>query len=135
MPFLFILNNHSTPQNIIQTHESIKRYSPCNSLPPSSPSLPALPSSLLRPTRPSAAPELHSAVSSTSSILLPSPARTVSIVPVFHTCNLLTTSLATGAPQTIDEFDADCATLGVTAQCCLLPIVSLLTCAKSLNQC
>lgn len=29
----------------------------------------------------------------------------------------------TGAPQTIDEFDAVCATLGVTAQCCVLPIL------------
>lgn len=38
--------------------------------------------------------------------------------------HLLTRTLATGAPQTIDEFDADCATLGVTAQCCVLPIVS-----------
>jgi hypothetical protein len=71
----------------------------------------------------------------TSSILLPSPARTVSVGFTHPTLNLLTTSPATGAPQTIEEFDADCATLGVTAQCCLLPIVSLLTCDKSLDQC
>jgi hypothetical protein len=132
MPLLFIFNNQSTPHNITQKHKSIKRYSPCNSLPPFSLSLQALLSSWPRPTLPFAAAELHSAASLTSLILLPSPARTVSVGFTFPSLNLLTTSPATGAPQTIDEFDADCATLGVTAQCCLLPIVSLLTFVDSL---
>jgi hypothetical protein len=38
---------------------------------------------------------------------------------------------ATGAPQTIDEFNAVCADLGVTAQCCVLPIVSLMPMSDS----
>jgi len=49
------------------------------------------------------------------------------------TTNLLTTVTAVGAPQTIDEFNAVCADLGVTAQCCVLPIVSLLTHVTSCN--
>lgn len=108
-------------------NQTIKRRSPCSSLPPFSLSLPALPSPWPRPTLPFAAAELHNAASSTFLILLPSPARTVSAGFALHTFNSLTTVPATGAPQTIAEFDAVCAGLGVTAQCCVLPIVSPLT--------
>ena len=33
-------------------------------------------------------------------------------------------SSAPNAPQTLEEFDAACGETGVTAQCCVLPIVS-----------
>ena len=111
----------STSSNILITRPL---HPPPPPPPPSSLSLPALLSSWPRPTLPFAAAESHSAASLTSSILLPLPARTVSVGFTLPTLNSLTTSPATGAPQTIEEFDADCATLGVTAQCCLL-LVSL----------
>lgn len=34
--------------------------------------------------------------------------------------------IATNSPQTLEEFDAGCSETGVTAQCCVLPIVSCL---------
>jgi hypothetical protein len=64
-------------------HSPNKHQSPCSS--PSSLSSPALPSLSPRPTLPSAVAESPSAARLTSSILLPSPARTVSVTYVFLT--------------------------------------------------
>jgi len=116
--------NQPTLHNTTHTYQTTKQQSPCSSPPLSSPSPLALPSSWPRPTLPSAAAGSHSAASLMSLILLLSLARTVSVAHNLLTLDLLTIDTATGSPQTIDEFDAVCAGLGVTAQCCVLPIVS-----------
>jgi hypothetical protein len=121
---------YTTPHKQIQ--QTTQQQSSCSSPPPSSLSPPALPSSSPKPTLPFAAAELHSAARLMSLILLPSPARTVRAAHVNVSTNVLTTVTAVGAPQTIDEFNAVCADLGVTAQCCVLPIVSRLTHASPL---
>jgi hypothetical protein len=104
---------------------------PCNSPPPSSPS-PQVPlSPWPKSTLPSAPAVLPSAASLTSLTLLPSAARTVRDKSKcrFERATYVNSSTdklssAPNAPQTLEEFDAACGETGVTAQCCVLPIVS-----------
>jgi hypothetical protein len=125
LPTLFSLSLHDLQH--LTTHRQLytnTSQATCSSLPLSSLSPPALPSSGPRPILPFVEAAWHSAASLTSLILLPLPARTVSAILEFLAPIMLTINPAVGSPQTIEEFDATCATLGVTAQCCVLPIVS-----------